>query len=29
MPKDLYQEQVKALLAKDYAGISIVQSKIV
>lgn len=29
MPKDLYHEQVKALLAKDYAGISIVQSKIV
>jgi hypothetical protein len=29
MAKDLYLDQVRALLAKDYAGISIIQSRMV
>lgn len=29
MAKDMYQDQAKALLAKDYSGISIVQSRMV
>ena len=29
MAKDLYQDQVKALLAKDYLGVSVNQSKII
>lgn len=29
MAKDLYHDQVKALLAKDFTGLSMVQSKMI
>jgi len=29
MTKDVYYEQIKTLLARDYAGVSIVQSRMV
>ena len=29
MPKDMYQEQVRALLAKDFNGVSVTQSRMV
>jgi hypothetical protein len=29
MPKDMYQDQVRALLGKDFNGVSVTQSKMV
>ena len=29
MPKDMYQEQVRALLAKDFNGVNFTQSRMV